>query len=51
MEEVQGGPAHGRVGGGTGTHERDRGKSANRGREFDGLEDAVVGGGRGGAAD
>ena len=51
MEEVQGGPAHGRVRSGRGTRGRGSGRCANRGRGLDGLEDAAVGGGRGGAAD
>ena len=50
-EEVQGGPARGRGRGGRGTRGRGRGRCANRGRGLDGLEDAAVGGGRGGAAD
>ena len=49
-EEVQGGPARGRGRGGRGTRGRGRGRCANRGRGLDGLEDAAVGGGRGGAA-
>ena len=51
MEEVQGGPARGRGRGGRGTRGRGPGRCANRGRGFDGLEDAAAGGERGGAAD
>ena len=50
-EEVQGGPARGRGCGGRGTRGRGRGRCANRGGGLDGLEDAAVGSGRGGAAD
>ena len=50
-EEVQGGPARGRGRGGRGTRRRDCVRCANRGRGLDGLEDVIVGGGRGGAAD
>ena len=50
-EEVQGGPAREKGRSGRGTCGRDRGKCANRGRGLDGLKDAAVAGGRGGAAD
>ena len=50
-EEVKVGPARGRGRSGRGTRGRDRGRCVNCGRGLDGLEDAPVGGGRGGAAD
>ena len=50
-EEIQGGPARERGRGVRGTRGRGRGRCANRGRGFDSLEDATVGGGRGGATD
>ena len=50
-EEVQGGPARRRRRGGRGTRGCSRGRCANRGRGLDDLEDAAVGGGRGGATD
>ena len=50
-EEVQDGQARGRERGGRGTRGRVRRRCANRGRELDCLEDAAIGGERGGAAD
>ena len=51
MEEVQGGPARGRGRGGRGTRGRGRSRCAKCGTGLDDLEDATVGGGRGGTAD
>ena len=50
-EEVQGGLAMWRGRSGRETRGCGCGRCANRGRGLDGLEDAVVGGGRGGAVD
>ena len=47
--EVQGGPARGRERSGRGTRGHGRGRCASCGRGLDGLEDAAVDGGRGGA--